>query len=102
MSMIDINNLPTAPDSDLDSDTSIQGVFTIADSTQQSIALGDFVDVTPDIFTPDPEWGLSYQCIGLDVMAQELTILVKNGANYDPTQLSAAAITNNYRRVPRE
>jgi len=100
MAMIDINNLPGAPDSDLDSDMSISGLFTTAGSVERTIRLGDWADVAPNIFNADPEWGWSYQIVGVDEGAQEVVILVRNNSTllYEQTNLSAACITNIFRR----
>lgn len=106
MSIIDINNPPSAPDSDLDSDLSNQHLFTIADSALEEIAPGDWVDVDPSALPPDPNWGMSFQVVNVypneNVGLQAVGILITSdgGQTYSETQLSASWVTNNFRRVP--
>lgn len=104
MSTIDINDLPLEPDSYLDSDITNKGLFFLEDSSEQEIALGDWVDVSPSVFSPDPEWGFSFQVVGIDENAQQVTILVGNPITgvYEQTNVSSSAITNSFRHVPRE
>jgi hypothetical protein len=101
MSVFDVNNPPSQPNSDLDPDLTLETPFAIADGKSVNIAPGDFVDVMPGILSPDPEWGLSYQCA--NIYPNAIGILVMTDPfeqQYTECQLSPEIITNCYRRMP--
>lgn len=100
--MFDIANPPAQPDSDLDSDTSLEQTYVIAGSVSKAIAPGDWVDVSQDVINPDPIWGYSFQVCNMYQEANAVGILVLvDPVNdvYAETQLSAPCITNNFRRL---
>jgi hypothetical protein len=101
MSVFDVNNPPPQPDSDLDPDLNLEQTFQVADGKTVDIAPGDFVDVMAGVLSPDPEWGLSYQCS--NVYPNAVGILVMTDPveqQYTECQLSPEVITNNWRRMP--
>lgn len=103
--MIDANNLPAAPDSNLDSDLSTTQSYEIQPDVDgkmtQDISLGDWIDVDPAIGMEDPNWGFSFQVVGLN--ANSVTVLYSSdaGVSYSTTEVSAAGITNVFPRKPR-
>jgi hypothetical protein len=103
--IIDINNLPVVPDSDLDSDTAASQVFDIQPDaydglTSVIISLGDWVDVDEAIGLKNADWGYSFQVVGLYPSA--VGILVDDGeGNYYESQLTPSSVTNVFRRVGR-
>lgn len=112
MSVFDINNVPSQPDSDLDPDLGRSAVFVIADEEEQDIAPGDWVDIDPTYISPDPEWGYSFQVCAVypneNLNQAYVGILVCLNPTAEPeervyaeTALSPSTITNNFRRVPR-
>ena len=96
--MIDTNNLPDTPDSNLDSDLSQIKDYEIQ-CGMVGIAPGDWLDVDPCAGITDPDWGLSFQVMSTE--QAELCILWLNDATgaYEQIFLSPGYITNNYRRV---
>lgn len=105
---IDPNNLPSAPDSSLDSDLTTLQTCQIQDdpndgNDQQGICVGDWVDIDPSVGMSDPEWGLSFQVMALYPGAVGVLYSPDAGnmVPYYETQVSFAAITDNFRRVPR-
>lgn len=103
MSIFDINNPPSSPDSDLDSDLSRVRTITIADDVEKEIAPGDWIDVNESATAPDPLWGFSFQVVGFDTVngIDYVMCLVQdpNTLEYIPTAFTPALITNNFRRV---
>lgn len=100
--MFDVENPPSAPDSSLDPDLSRESSFTIKDSVTRMIAPGDWVDVDEGVINPDPNWGYSFQVCNVYPEANAVGVLVMvDPVNdvYAETQLSAPALTNNFRRV---
>jgi hypothetical protein len=100
--IFDVANPPAQPDSNLDPDLTREQSFTIQDSSSKAIAPGDWVDVDPAVINPDPIWGYSFQVCNVYPEAGAVGILVMvDPVNdvYAETQLSAAAVTNNFRRM---
>lgn len=106
--IIDPGNLPTQPDSSLDSDlATVQKVEIQPDPNDgqilQNIAVGDWVDIDPAVGMSDPVWGYSFQV--MTVYPSAVGVLYSpDGGNMVPyfeTQVSFAALTDNFRRVPR-
>lgn len=103
MAVFDVNNPPTQPDSELDPDLSLETAFNV-EGGEVMIAPGDWVDVDPAYMGPDQYWGFSYQVCQVYPEAQAVGILVivdQANQQYAETQLSAMAITNNFRKVAK-
>jgi photosystem II stability/assembly factor-like uncharacterized protein len=106
MTVFDINNPPSVPDSDLDPDLANDATFTIQNSTKRSIAPGDWVDVDQSAISSDVSWGFSFQVCNIYpseyIGAQAVGILVSSdgGQTYSETQLSCSWVTNSFRRSP--
>lgn len=103
MPVFDINNIPSVPDSDLDSDLSRVRTITIANDVEKEIAPGDWVDVLESAVAPDPVWGFSFQVVGFDtVNSIDYVMCLIQDANtleYSQQAFTPALITNNFRRV---
>jgi len=99
-------NPPTVPDSELDSYLPSAQTLDISPDTNdgqmaQQICQGDWVDVDPSIGMNDPTWGLSFQVVNLYPGAVGVLASSDGGVTYAETQISAAGLTDNFRRVPR-
>lgn len=103
--IIDLNNLPTEPDSDLDADISTAQICQIQpDSealTSQDICVGDWVDVDENIGFHDEEWGLSFLVVGIYPNAVGILVRDPGTGLYGESQLSFPAITNVFTRRAR-
>lgn len=107
MSIYDVNNPPAVPDSTLDSDTSLEAVFTVQGDLLVAIAPGDWVDVDPSVMPADPNWGFSFQVSNVypnenpNLQQVGVQITQDDGATYFEVGLDTRAwVQNNFRRVP--
>lgn len=106
MAMIDVLNPPTAPDSELDPDLSLEHLFPVNGTSGEHcmIAPGDWVDVNPSAIWSDPDWGFSFQVVNVYPEENQVGILVMDSwwsQTYSESMLSTDWITNNFRRVPK-
>lgn len=101
MSVFDVNNPPTFPDSDLDSDLALDTEFFIEDGRPCMIAPGDWVDVDVGYLPPDPVWGSSHQVCNIYPESSSIGVLVYEPIDdfYFETTLDAGFVSNNFRRV---
>lgn len=111
-SVFDVNNPPAFPDSDAESDVSLEKNFTIEstaiDSQLQPIAPGDWIDLDPNVLWPDPTWGWSFQVCNVywnaNANLQQVGILFSfdDGMSYEEVDLDTKAwVQNNFRKVAK-
>lgn len=108
MAVFDVMNPPSVPDSDLESDVSLEKNITLGDLSVQPIAPGDWVDVMEGQAPPDPIWGMSYQVMSVyrsegPPVVQNVTVMFYNAGetNYYIDGLDPVWMTGNYRKVPK-
>lgn len=103
--MFDVQNPPSVPDSDLDSDMSLVQTFSVVGGVSLDIAPGDWVDVDPQYINPDPNWGFSFQVSNVYPEAGAVGILILVDPMQDiyaECQLTVnPMVTNNFRRVAK-
>jgi hypothetical protein len=75
--------------------------YVVSSGNEIMIAVGDWIDVVPNLLPPTNENGLSYEVVSL--YNSEVGILVKlDKENYSEVILSPCYIVNNYRKVSYE
>jgi hypothetical protein len=102
MAVFDPANLPSQPDSTLDSAISLSKSMKIQGGATCDIAPGDWLDIDPAVCSPDPNWGYSFQCAQVyDDGSVDVLASMDNGNTYFPMNLGAGDwVQNNFRRVP--
>lgn len=103
--MIDALNLPTAPDSSLDPDDSTATRYDIQPDVNDGqtgimASLGQWIDLDEALGISDPDWGFSFQIVGLYPNA--IGVLIRQPDDtYAESQFTPSSITNIFTRVPR-
>lgn len=76
-------------------------LYVIGSGEELEIAVGDWVDLVPNLLAPNEANGLSYQVVSL--YNREIGILAKaDGQVYSEILVSACYVLNNYRKVSNE
>lgn len=79
----------------------ISSIYIVSSGEELEIAIGDWVDIVPNLLPLNNGNGLSYRVVSL--YNNEVGILAKaDRQNYSEVLLSPCYIINNYRRVLNE